>query len=84
MKVDRIIATIALDEKRSLDMELPVFLPVGELADKILDALQNLIPAEFEAVSEIGLSSGGQELASDSTLASVGLWDGSVLGIIRR
>ena len=84
MKVERIIATVELGQGRAVDLELPAFLPVSELADKVLEALQALFPAEFDAVGQIGLTAENHELDGSSTLASVGLWDGSVLGIVRR
>ena len=84
LKVEKIIATVVLNKRHSVDMELPAFLPVSQLSDKVLETLKILAPREFGHVQEIRLAVQGRSLNPQSTLASVGVWDGAILEVIRR
>ena len=83
LKVEKVIVTVAVNERISIDMELPVFMPIVDLADKMLETLKVLYPAEFESVADIQLIRQGEPLDGQSTLASMGVWDGAVLEVIR-
>lgn len=84
LKVEKVIVTVVVNKRISIDMELPVFMPVLDLADKMLETLKVLYPAEFGSVSDIQLIRQGEPLDGQSTLASMGVWDGAVLEVIRR
>lgn len=84
LKVEKVIVTVVANKSISIDMELPIFLSITDLADKMLETLKILYPAEFESVSEIQLIRQGESLDGQSTLASNGVWDGAVLEVVRR
>lgn len=84
LKVEKVIVTVVANKRISIDMELPIFLPITDLADKMLETLKILYPVEFESVSDIQLIRQGALLAEQSTLASNGVWDGAVLEVVRR
>lgn len=84
LKVEKVIVTVVANKRISIDMELPIFLSITDLADKMLETLKILYPAEFESVSEIQLIRQGESLDGQSTLASNGVWDGAVLEVVRR
>ncbi len=84
VKVDKIIATVILSKRITMDMELPAFLPIGELSNKILETTKVVYPDQWNDVFEISLKFMGQTLAADATLAGSGVWDGAYLEIERR
>ncbi len=84
IKVDRVIATVVLSKQCSIDMELPAFIPIGELSVKILETISVLYPDKWNNSDEIKLRFMGQPLRNDTTLASNGVWDGAYLGVVRR
>ena len=84
LKVDKVIVTVILNKNSAIDMELPAFLPLSELTGKILESLKILAPSEFEGTADIDLVHNGTVLDSRGTLASIGIWDGSILQISRR
>jgi hypothetical protein len=63
-------------------MELPVFLPVKDLGEKLLETLRTLSPADYAKTSALRLRHAGRELEDAETLASAGLWDGGILETI--
>lgn len=75
---DNVIVTVALP-KEQLDMELPAFLPAKELAAKLAETLRAYRPERYSAVFRLQLSSDGAPLNDTDTLASRGIWDGSIL-----
>ena len=62
-----------------VDMELPTFLSLGELSKKILETLRLCYPSACSGTFEMRISYNGAMLAETDTLASRGIWDGSVL-----
>lgn len=64
-----------------LDLELPAFYPVESLAPKLLETLKLMQPQYYASVHGIELLWRDQTLHSGDTLASVGIWDGSILKI---
>lgn len=84
LKVEKVIVTVIVGKNSSIDMELPVFLPISDLSDKILETLKILYSREFEEVSDIQLFAQGQSLNDQSTLAVIGIWDGAILEVKRR
>lgn len=84
LKVEKVIVTVVASKRTSIDMELPAFMPITDLTDKMLETLKVLYPAEFESVSDIQLIKQGEPLVEQSTLASMGVWDGAVLEVVRR
>ena len=64
---------------RCLDMELPAFLPVGELCGRLRESLAEMDPRTFGGAAGLRLSRDGSPLAADRTLAQAGVWDGGLL-----
>lgn len=73
-----VIVTLAIGSKK-LDMELPAFLPITDVNARILETLRALYPQVYGGCTAICLCEGGTTLAGNRTLASYGIWDGTVL-----
>ena len=61
----------------SLDIEIPSFMPIGQLKEKLLETLRVMNPA-YESSTALRLSHNDREL-TEGTPASLGIWDGSIL-----
>lgn len=78
--VENVIVTLCLQPSgRMLDMELPAFMPIGQLKEQLLDVLAQADPGRFGRVSRIRLQAGGRDLEESMTLAGYGIWDGGFL-----
>lgn len=66
---------------QAIDMELPAFLPVEKLAGRVMETLQVMNPARYSKAGSLQFKFRGQVIADESTLASVGVWDGTVLDV---
>lgn len=84
IRVDKIITTVVLSKRASIDMELPVFLPIGELKPKILETVKVIYSDEWNEIFEINLKFMGRSLDDNTSLAASGVWDGSFLEVERR
>ncbi len=84
IRVDKIITTVVLSKRASIDMELPVFLPIGELKPKILETVKVIYSDEWNEFFEINLKFMGRSLDNNTSLAASGVWDGSFLEVERR
>ena len=79
MKVcQSIIVTLIIGSKK-LDMELPAFLPIADVKARILETLRALYPQVYGGCTEICLRECGTTLTGNRTLASYGIWDGTIL-----
>lgn len=79
-----VIVTLRLP-RGSVDLELPAFMPVRELREKIVQTLRRMDPACYGAAQTLLLQCGGRTLPDERTLAACGVWDGAVLdGAIRQ
>ena len=67
---------------RSLDMELPAFLPLTELERRLLETLGEMDPVRFGSALGVALKQEGRVLDGAVTLAQAGVWDGSVLDAV--
>lgn len=68
------------DAKVGLDLEVPMLLPVGELAELICGALRWAFDAQRPAGGyKVAVQPSGQTLLTDKSLADQGLWDGTHL-----
>ena len=67
------------------DMELPADIPTKELAPKLLMALKNIEGRLFMGVESIKIKFDAENryLFDIETLASVGVWDGSIITVER-
>lgn len=65
-----------------LDLELPAFYPVESLTPKLLETLRLMQPQYYTGVHGVELLWRDQRLRGSDTLASVGIWDGSILKIV--
>ena len=61
------------------DMELPAFLNIGRLREKLEETLRVMDPRLLPPGQELQLQYEGRTLADDSCLAGAGVWDGSRL-----
>ena len=66
-------------ERPDYDMELPAFLNIGRLREKLEETLRVMDPRLLPPGQELQLQYGGRTLADDSCLAGAGVWDGSRL-----
>lgn len=77
---ENVIVTVRLHPgDRSLDMELPSFLPVSQLGEKFLETVQEMDPLHYGTVSTVIFRRNSHELDGEMTLAQAGIWDGAVL-----
>lgn len=78
--VENVIVTVRLQPgARTLDMELPAFLPVQTLGEHFLETLHEMDPLHYSAMSAVTFRTGGRTLPEDTTLAGAGIWDGAIL-----
>ena len=70
-----VIVTLRMGHE-DMDMELP---PIAELKVSILQTLRTLYPRSYSGCKAITLRSNGMILSPTQTLASLGIWDGSIL-----
>lgn len=74
---ENVIVTIQL-EHDALDMELPTFLPIKILSQKLVETLRVMNPSN-QTYGNISLSYNGRILEPQMDLAHYGIWDGSIL-----
>lgn len=80
---DSVLVTLRFEAQgRSLDMELPAFLPLTELERRLLETLGEMDPVRFGSAQGVALKQEGRVLDSAVTLAQAGVWDGSVLDAV--
>ena len=80
--ISAVIVTVKIaGEQQQHDMELPVNVPIKELAPKLLKALKSIEHRLFMSVENIKIryDKENRYLSDIETLASVGAWDGSVI-----
>lgn len=78
---ENVIVTVRFRTK-CVDMELPAFLNIKELTQKIDETLHSM-PGQLVADEHcIGLDYQGKALGQEETLAQSGVWDGSLLDCI--
>ena len=75
---ENVIVTAKVRSK-PLDMELPAFLSIRELTEKIDETLHNMPGQALSDEHCVGLTFQGRILDKDQTLGSCGIWDGSVI-----
>ena len=73
-----VIVTLLIGSKK-LDMELPAFLLITDVNARILETLRALYPQAYGGCTAICLRECGTTLAGNRTLASYGIWDGTIL-----
>lgn len=77
---ENVIVTVRLQPGgRTLDMELPAFLPVAELGARFLETMREMDPLHCSAVTSVAFQCDGRELTEEMTLAKAGIWDGAIL-----
>ena len=80
---DSVLVTLGCDAQgRSLDMELPAFLPLTELERRLLETLGEMDPVRFGSAQGVAFKQEGRVLDGAVTLAQAGVWDGSVLDAV--
>lgn len=73
---ETVIVTVRL-MNRAFDMELPTFLSIKELIEKIDETLHSMPASIAPDMHCVGLVYEGKQLESERTLANYGIWDGS-------
>lgn len=74
------IVTIRLRPgERMLDMEIPTFLPLGQLEERFLETIREMDPLHYSMVSAVEFCKGEQKVIRGNTLAEAGIWDGGLL-----
>lgn len=77
---ENVIVTLRLHPgDRSLDMELPAFLPVDQLEQRFLETVREMDPLHYGTMSAVAFRRNGRQLTGEMTLAKAGVWDGAVL-----
>lgn len=81
---ETIIVTIGcIREKISIDMELPVNLPVARIKLQILEILKNIYSGFFSTWTNCNIMYENRFLSDDETLTTAGVYDGSYLYIAK-
>ena len=81
---DKVIVTLKYSDGNLLgDFELPANCVAAELETVLASALSEAFPERFSGAERVYLSANGKKLSDNETLASRGLWDGSVVEIRR-
>ena len=75
---ENVIVTVQLNQE-CVDMELPAFLPIRELVKKVYETFQTMCPHLAGTSDNMVFLHEGRLLDERSTLASCGVWDGSIL-----
>ena len=80
---DSVLVTLRFEAQgRSLDMELPAFLPLTELERRLLETLGEMDPVRFGSAQGVAIKQEGRVLDGAVTLAQAGVWDGGVLDAV--
>ena len=70
---DSVLVTLRFEAQgRSLDMELPAFLPLTELERRLLETLGEMDPVRFGSAQGVALKQEGRVLDGAVTLAQAG------------
>ncbi|WP_010165716.1 EsaB/YukD family protein [Candidatus Epulonipiscium viviparus] len=75
---EEVIVTLKF-EFQEIDMELPTFMSWGTLSQKILECLRENESRKYAPFTRLTATHAGTPLIATDTLASRGIWDGSVL-----
>ena len=75
---ENVIVTVRVRSK-PLDMELPAFLSIRELVEKIDETLHSMPGRVLSDEHCVGLTFQGMLLDKNQTLGNYGIWDGSVV-----
>ncbi len=82
VKVERAIVTLRFPfHEEEMDIEMPVFLPVEEICEKVLELLICQQPHRYGGIADVDLFWNGKKLDKQTNLAEHGIWDGSILDI---
>ena len=77
---DKVIVSIADEENKFYaDVELPTRMAIHNLSKGIVRLLREFEPLKYAGKTSANLWAGDTKLKEDQTLASAGVWDGSVV-----
>ncbi len=83
---EEVIVTLIIQGKNpkktfeeKLDMELPSFMPWKELSKKILECLKESKSDKYAFYYYLYAKHNGRKFTDMDTLASLGIWDGSII-----
>lgn len=84
--MDRVIVTVRCQDSRQLyDIEMPANIPANKLAVKIKELVEsvdiNFTDSEYDY--KINVEGLGRDLENDESLAEAGVWDGSIINLIK-
>lgn len=74
---ENVIVTVKFG-KETLDMELPTFLPIKELTQRLEETFRVMKP-NAQNLSYIELGCNGRIFDKEKNLAYYGIWDGSII-----
>ncbi len=75
---EEVIVTLIIGEQKH-DMELPSFMPWKELSKKILECLKESRTDKYAFYYYLYAEYNGHKFTDTDTLASLGIWDGSII-----
>lgn len=78
-----VIVTVTLGREQ-FDMELPSFLPICDVKEKMCEMLRAIRPNRRFDAEDTVLFSDGRKLPDDKCLASCGVWDGSIIACVNE
>ena len=79
---ENVIVTVQLHPgTRTLDMELPAFLPIEALESRLLETLREMDPLNYGSMTTALFRCNGRQLENEMTLAKAGIWDGAILDV---
>ena len=82
---EQAIVTMRLEGSNyEADIELPTNLAMNKLIPELKHFFEAQAPGYFNNINEISLSANGFDLGDKDTLASKGLWTGSIITIRRK
>ncbi len=80
---EMIIVTIQFG-KEQFDIEVPAFMPIGALTDKLEETLRMMFPAQNIDSTNCMLKYNDATLSEEKHLAHYGIWDGSILECVLK
>ena len=82
MYPENVIVTLFVEGGFSADYELPAGVELKQLSGMLLEVLRQQNSKMFSDWTDIALESKGYVLSETDTLASAGIWDGSILRVM--
>lgn len=83
--IDKVIVTLKDPENGfEADFELQANVKISDLKASLSSALAQNYPNKYGYISSLEIAYKGSKLSEEETLASCGIWDGSILELLTR